>query len=249
MSEKEAPAQGERWISIKEQYPAGGLFLAFVPPNIMGLAFLHKGKIWAPDAEEDREFVNVTHWRPLPDPPVEIPAGRTICDGHSGRTSAPEESAPSQIVGYPECGAIYSMMEIGGTTDWGCSNSFHSRGRTETSAGGSAVAFINTLKSVGIDEDHAKAALNRLHQEGIVKIDADWNVEASRANWIESINHELASLRAWANRVEREKEAEIAKLKLALERCIEVRGERDKVFMVATLALGDDAGKKEKQDG
>lgn len=34
-----------------------------------------------------------------------------------------------EIDSCPDCGAIYSMMEVGGVTDWGCTNSFHSRGR------------------------------------------------------------------------------------------------------------------------
>ena len=71
-----------RWIPVEERLPDGGLILALVPPNIMGVAYL-AGKIFMwPDVPDDREAIGVTHWRPLPDPP-ECDEGRvdTFPDG------------------------------------------------------------------------------------------------------------------------------------------------------------------------
>ncbi len=65
--------EGEGWISVKERLPDGGLVLAFVPPNIMGVAYqtsTNKLFMW-PDVPDDREAIGVTHWMPLPDPPQE----------------------------------------------------------------------------------------------------------------------------------------------------------------------------------
>jgi hypothetical protein len=65
------------WISVEERLPgdSDGLVLAYLPPNILGTAWINKafgdGKtLFWPDQEEDREAIGVTHWMPLPDPPT-----------------------------------------------------------------------------------------------------------------------------------------------------------------------------------
>jgi hypothetical protein len=144
--------------------------------------------------------------------------------------------------------------------------------KAETSAGGSAGTerrehpALIALKQWELDTDRPASPT-----EGNAFIDgfnaAVAEKEASRANWIEAINHELASLRAWANRVERENialltkgmgesEAEIAKLKVLIQSApgIQNCGRNMERWMKehyaweieAAKALGADAGKKEK---
>lgn len=48
---------------------------------------------------------------------------------------APAQPA-QQVESCPDCGAVYSMMEPGGVTNWGCENAFHSRGRVSPAPAG-----------------------------------------------------------------------------------------------------------------
>jgi Protein of unknown function (DUF551) len=68
-----ASAPLREWIKREDRLPDGQMVLAFVPQNIMGIAFLNSQGIWMwPDTPDDREAIGVTHWMPLPEPPEEI---------------------------------------------------------------------------------------------------------------------------------------------------------------------------------
>lgn len=65
-----------KWISVKDKLPEGaGNVLAYIPDlhdynqggcSVMGWVQDH----WR-DTYKGREFANVTHWMPLPEPPKE----------------------------------------------------------------------------------------------------------------------------------------------------------------------------------
>lgn len=58
------------WIKVEDLVPQDGqLYIAFAPPNIMGVAFYRNSAWLVPDPEEDREFVGVSHWMKLPELP------------------------------------------------------------------------------------------------------------------------------------------------------------------------------------
>lgn len=117
------------------------------------------------------------------------------------KTNADMKPEPSgntpelKIESCPDCGIIYSMMEPGGITDWGCSNVFHSRGRVAASSKEAtpdlkidgkfsirAGQIVNTVSGEPIPEDEPLFLLRGRDHNALSAIDAYQDVCEDECN-------------------------------------------------------------------
>lgn len=63
-----AVLERDRWISVEERLPEHGWYLAYGPTIKMEVLHFSVEEVWS---SERYYNIEVTHWRPLPEPPKE----------------------------------------------------------------------------------------------------------------------------------------------------------------------------------